>query len=163
MSNIVCFLKILRLRKIYYDFLNRKNTKITTYKRDVINLFKKAGINDLYMPAAQNAGYGLIATFTSSAFTNFPSLLQDNVSAILTMFDEAIGVYRGRIFETFNPLYWVNCIIFLPKNIFQYLGVGSEKIITKIFQIAWWFLAPISLIFRDKLTTVIKHLLASIN
>lgn len=146
---------------MYFDFLKQKDTNLSTYKRSIVNLFKRAGVKDSYIPTVNAVGYGQIASFNASIFANFPNLFKDHVSITLNMFDEAIGVYRSRIFETFNPFFWVECIIFLPKNILQYLGIDSEKVIVKIFQVIWWFAAPISIIFRDSIISFIKRLLLS--
>lgn len=160
-SNIIYYFKILHFRQLYYDYLNRKSNNISIYKRTIINLFKKAGIKDAFIPMAQPMGYGQIANFKSSIFTNFPNLLQPHVSGTLSMFDEAIGIYKSRIFEAFSPLYWIDCIIFLPRNIFQYIGFDSEKMFIKIFQIIWWIFAPVGVIFRTSLLNFVKHILLS--
>ena len=54
---------------------------------------------------------------------------------------EAKGIFKERILETFNPIYWIESAIFLPKHTLMYLGIKPDNIILKLLQLAWFILA----------------------
>ncbi|KEI75922.1 hypothetical protein [Clostridium botulinum] len=160
-SNISYFFRIKHLYEGYSSYIKGENSNFTTNKKEIINLFKKAGIKDSYIPASAPLGFNQIATYKASIFTNILTLTNETIFAVSGMFNEAIGIFRYKIFETFNPLYWIDLIIFLPKNMFEYLGVGSEKVLVKIFQIIWWIVSPLAILFREDTLVLIKHCLSS--
>lgn len=136
-----------------------REINLLTYKSNIISLFKQANISDSYIPTVTPMGYGQLASFKASVMQNFPSAREDFALIISRMFNEAIGIYRTRIFETFSPIYWINCLIFLPKKSFGYLGLSQESIIIKVLQCFWWISTPIIIAFRTKITDYVLSLL----
>ena len=63
----------------------------------------------------------------------------------------AKGIFKSRIFEAFSPLYWINCILFLPRNILTYLGLDADGIMSKILQLLYWITTPLIVAFRDSI------------
>jgi len=59
------------------------------------------------------------------------------------MFNEAIGYYRDRTVEAFNPLYWVETLIYLPRTLLSYIGVNPENVVVKSLQVLYWLISPI--------------------
>ena len=61
------------------------------------------------------------------------------------MFAESKGAYKSKILETFNPLYWIELIIWLPKQFTLFLGLNKElkavKTINILLQTIYWFFA----------------------
>ncbi len=152
-SNYVCFRMIEKYEGEYVLFPTGDNT-IYEHRQHVIKLWKRAGIADVCIPMAQKMGYGQLASMKVSIFTNFPSLQTVQYGPALNMFSEAKGVYRSRIFESFNPLYWIDLIIFLPKNVLLYLGMDDEKapfkILNVFFQALWWVVCTVVILFHDE-------------
>lgn len=66
-----------------------------------------------------------------------------------------------KIMENFNPFFWIDIVINLPKNILTYLGVQPDKIIVKLLQLIWWSFVPIALILREKLWTSLSAFIQS--
>ncbi len=60
------------------------------------------------------------------------------------MLHEAIGTYRARIFETFLPMYWIELLLYLPREILRYLGLPPESLATKTLQLFYWFLGLVA-------------------
>jgi hypothetical protein len=58
------------------------------------------------------------------------------------LFLEAIGVYKKRVNNSINPLYWLEVIFFFPEKIINYFGLnnGSQTIIivSKTFNAIYW-------------------------
>ena len=89
-----------------------------------------------------------------------PVRREDIVRITLGMFHRAIGVYRSRMIETINPLYWIETIIFLPRQILNYLGVTPESVIIKIAQLIYWLAAFVFGIYRFEVEEFVRGLLS---
>lgn len=131
----------------YLKYLDdHKDWYITRNKQKIVNLLKKANIQDSLLPATEPIGYGYIQTGNFSVFSNL-ALIRKDVARIVGQFlKEASGVFFNRFIETFNPIYWLEFFIFLPKNIANYLGFNGEGIGGRILQFLWWLLNLISLV-----------------
>lgn len=127
--------------KKYEEYItNQKSWYITENRQRIVHVFKKANIIDNSFPNVQLVGYGYVRTGSISMFDNISSLRKDVVECVFTGFKEAKAVFKNRIIEAFNPIYWVELIIYLPKNILTYLGITGGSLIVKISQIIWWSL-----------------------
>ena len=141
-----------------YDFSSLKQNQ-----HQVIKLFKDAGIKDIVCPVAGSLGMGQVATSNISIFSNV--FIKDKYvkNIVIGMFEQAIGVYFSRIKETFNPIYWIETSIYLPKNMFSYLGVDSESVVIKIFQILYWtiviIITSIYALYKNELDPIIKNII----
>lgn len=164
LNNFIKWKQIKYYRKSYEDFLFDKSSRIAEYKLQTIKLFKNAGIKDSSTPVSQPVGYGQIANFDASVFHNFPSKLTIIAQPALEMFDSATGVYRSRVFESFNPLYWIEQILFLPKNILIYVGLDSEQVSFKLCNVLlsfiWWTIGILVTIYGSKINDLITVFLS---
>ncbi len=146
-----------RVKTIRYYFLtiftNKVNNKVYETKDEILKLFKDAGVEDSLFPVTQRAGFGLVNSFEASTFKVYPSNLEIFAGAQLQMFDYSIGVYKKRIFECFSPLYWFELIIFLPKTIFEYLGLNTESIFVKFLNLIYWIVGLLFGIFKENIFT----------
>lgn len=165
-TNIYYFFRIRHLSKMHLKWLADKSTNFPTYKGEVISLFKKAGIQNIMVPTAERIGYGRVASFNADVFTNFPNTDPTIYGGAIKMFYEAEGIYRQRIFETFSPAYWINSIIFAPKNLLTYLGFNQEKTLFKacnvLLTFIWWSFGTISLFFLPQFKEFIIELLGKL-
>ena len=60
---------------------------------------------------------------------------------MLNSFQVAKGYYKARFLESFNPIYWINIIIFLPQKILKYIGMNentSFRIANVILTFFYW-------------------------
>jgi hypothetical protein len=102
------------------------------------DLLKSAKVEDIVIRAERNVAYGNIEVYNASVLESFPSK-QPRVSFLtLKLIHAGLGVYKDRMRNSFNPLYWINSIIFFPRALFSYLGMDSDKLATKILQGLWW-------------------------
>lgn len=132
----------------YYIEENRKDFYISNNRQRIVQLFKKSNIKDTHRSHVESLGLGYVGTSSISLFENISGLREDIVNLVFANLQEACSVFRSRILESFNPVYWGELIIFLPKNILVYLGVKPEKIIIKIFQIFYWIIGVISVVIK---------------
>lgn len=150
--------------KWYYSKYKKYITKPTwgfvEHEHQIVKLFRDAGVEDNRVPMIEPLGYGKILTGQTSVFSNISITREDVVGSVRHMFHQTIGIYRSRMLETINPLYWIESIIFLPKRILNYVGVSSEKVVIKVFQIIYWLFAAIASIlygiYRGNIDLVVK-------
>lgn len=145
-----------------------KGWSLTEAKQKVKELLQGAGVEDCHLPFVEPVGFNMINTSSFLVLDNFPNSRNDVFQITITFFHDAIGVYRRRIFETFNPLFWLEFFVFLPKKLSSYLGINSEKISVKIFQVLYWLVSivtgfiytlyktNIDILVKDTLTNIIK-------
>lgn len=124
----------------YNSWFKTKDWELVQYQKEVVELFKKAEIEDSSFPVVEPVGYGQMISTTTSVFLNFPSQNQQCATLLIGSFHKAIGVYRRRMWQSLNPLWWLEYLIFLPVHFFRYLGVTTEAIFTKIIQLIYWII-----------------------
>jgi hypothetical protein len=70
---------------------------------------------------------------------------------IRTFFSSSIGVFKARVKKSFNPLYWIDCLLFLPQNVMAYLGYPLEEkkinLIARVLNIVYWCFAFFAQVF----------------
>ena len=108
-------------------------------------------------------GYGKLASFKASIAENFPSRLADFASVTQETLLQIQGIFKKRCWETFNPLYWLNLLIYLPQNLLQYLGFCGKNIFTKLLQLLWWiigiFTAAATQLYPDLCRQIVEQVL----
>ena len=98
----------------------------------------------------------MVSNGHTSIYTAFPSKDIRFIVPTQKAFKNAIGVFKGRIFESINPKYWIDCVLFLPKNLLMYLNVSAESIFIKIFQLIYWLFGIILTLFSNDIANLIK-------
>ena len=148
----------------YIKWLSSTDAKLLESKAQVVHLLKDAGVEDSYVGVAQPVGWGYLQTSNASVFANFPNERKDFAQVMHSMFREAIGTYRARMIETFNPLYWLEWLINLPREVLGYLGVPAESVLVKILQIVWWavgaILSLLYVLYKAEIRTFIERWLS---
>ncbi|CDX02168.1 Hypothetical protein DPCES_2281 [Desulfitobacterium hafniense] len=145
LMNLVKYLQCKRYSNQYLTWaVGGDDPSILQTKSQVIKLINSAGIEDVKIPWVQPMGYGKLSSFSAGVLLNYPSKQADMARITYYLFENAIGVYKSRIFEGFNPLFWVELFIFLPKNTLSYLGVSSEGLAVKLSQLIWWSVCAIT-------------------
>ena len=162
-SNFIKWKRCEKLSKMHIAWLADECDSFPQYKGEIKKLLKNANISDSYIPMSQHLGLGQISNGNASVYLNFPSRIIPIASSLSNKFDEAIGTYRNRVFESFNPIYWIETLIFLPKNLLQYIGLDSEKVAFKLCNILltfiWWILGVLLLFFKPQINDLILSLL----
>lgn len=163
LTNLLCYIRIKKLNKYFREFLLSDKDDIYLLQQEVLSLFKRAGIKDVLVPAAQAVGYNMIATGCASAFSAFPTRNKALVGTYLTMFDAACGVFRKNMFDALNPIYWIELVVFLPRTALEYIGIDAEKTAFKLCNILltflWWLLCVSVIFFKPHLKEFIVELL----
>lgn len=143
-------------------FYGDKYVELFERKRIFEKILSKADVSDKYLPVTQPTGYGQLASFQSSIIAQFPSDLEAYAPITLKMLLEAKGIFKERILETFNPIYWIELAIFLPKHVLMYLGIKPDNFIIKLVQLTWFLLAGayslLLALYPDAFRTLIERL-----
>lgn len=163
--NLVKYFQCKHYLKEYQDYIGDRNWEFIEHQPQIINLFKQAGIEDSFLPHIEPVGFGFVSKSNVSVFNNLGANDTRVIEITFHKFHQAMGVYRSRLIEALNPLYWIEFLVNLPARILTYLGVPPESIVIKIFQLMYWLMAVIiGFIFglyRQALEQFIKNWLAS--
>ena len=117
-----------------YDFAEKTS--------QIIDLFKKANLANKYISITVPVVGRQYERAKTSIYDNL--FLQNQIisNAIHHNFKQAIGVFKRRIYDSINPIFWIELIIYMPKHTLEFIGV-SGKNRTNIFQVIYWFLGII--------------------
>lgn len=148
-----------RMRDQYTASFTKNGKPFTEQIPIARKLFSDAGLSKVTIPVTQSLGYGQLTSFHAKVIDNLDCNRQDIVSSALSLFDQMVGMYRMRMLESFSLRYWLELLIFLPKYVVQYLGGNAEKLPAKLFQLSYWFIAPLLVTFRADLYEFIIALL----
>ena len=159
--NLSKYMRTKRYHDQYVNWLTVNRTpKLIESRAQVIALLKDAGVKDSYVGTVQPMGYGYVGTGNTLVMDNFPNARQDVANLTNAMFLQAVGTYRSRMIDTFNPLRWIEWAIFLPRNTLLYLGVSADGVVIKLAQVVWWIVAAIVsfsyALYRPELESLIK-------
>lgn len=150
-SNISAFIRVNHYRDKYLEYLKNPESGFREYTSAVVRLFNQADVPDILVPFVQPLGYGQVLQANTTLFANVDSRDEKVIANMQRCFQEARGVFKMRIFQCFSPLFWIECLIFLPRNLLGYLGLSNDSIVSKLSQVLYWFLVPLLAIFRDEL------------
>lgn len=162
-NNVIYLYQTKKLVKEYFRWLNDNSNydEIAQHKHLFKQLVKNANISNTYLPTTQPMGYNRLASFKASITENFPSNLTNFAAATNDIFYEMEGVFKSRILETFNPLYWLNLVIYLPKNLVEYFGLSSDNIGSKVLQLIWWLIGIIVTVLIELYPEYLRQLISS--
>ena len=154
-TNLSKFYRVQKLYRKYIEYLGKNEFEFAQYKEEIKSLFKEAGLKDSSVLHQEFLGFGKFAKMHLSVYDNLTNRREDIVSNIHLRFNEAIGVYRKRYSESYNPIFWIDFIVKLPQYIMQFFGVLPEKIAVKIFVLIYWIAA---ILFGLKKFDLLDHL-----
>lgn len=157
-----------RLQRIYSDYLewlektHASNIHLRQKKSQLKQLIAHANVSDAIMPVVEQVETNFVMSSNVSALDNFPIKHQRISTALVTLINDAIGVYKARMWNAFNPLWWINTLVFLPRSICTYLNVKSDSFLVKVAQILWWVVGTMftiyKLLFPDNLTRLAQEI-----
>ncbi len=165
-TNFVHRWKCKHFFNLYLNNGKDKDWNLIQHQDEIVELFKKADIEDAFVPYVEPVGYGYVTNTKTSVFLNLPSDREDITLIVLTMFQRVIGVFSKRAKETFSLLFWIDFILNLPKKTLKYIGVPAENVLVKISQVLYWIFATIIsffiIFFKPETTIFLKKLSLSL-
>jgi hypothetical protein len=164
--NVVRYVRTKRYHSRYTKWVDDPDWKFHEYRAQVVRLLKDAGVEDNHYGVTRGVGHGRTQVANASVLANFPSTRADFVAYTHRMFRQAIGTYRARILETFNPLYWIETILYLPREALKYLGIPPENVFVKLLQLVWWALGTIAAIvylaYKPEIGAIVRAWLSNL-
>lgn len=134
-----------RYEKVYIHFIqDGKPAKLRYLKTQIKRAIKVANVTTYEIPAVEPMGWGQLASYKISPFDNITNRRQDVVEVIMEVFLDAIGTLRAKSLESFNPVYWVELVVFLPSKFLGYLGADPRNGAVRLLQVVWWLVAAVS-------------------
>ncbi|MBK8944082.1 MAG: hypothetical protein IPM32_02320 [Ignavibacteriae bacterium] len=110
-------------------------------KKVVLN----TGVQDQKQSYMKPLGLGYTKEQSISALDNLLLLNSDIMGKSIEIMKRAKGYYKVQALKSFNPLFWIEFIIFFPKELSKYFGIDEEKkysgIIVKIIQVLYWLIS----------------------
>lgn len=157
-----------RLQRIYSDYLewlektHASNIHLRQKKSQLKQLITHANVSDAIMPVVEQVETNFVMSSNVSALDNFPIKHQRISTVLVTLINDAIGVYKARMWNAFNPLWWINTLVFLPRSICTYLNIKADGLFMKIGQLLWWTVgaafAAYKLLFPENLTSLAQEI-----
>jgi hypothetical protein len=95
-------------------------------------------LRDLLKRAGEPVRFDRLQEQSIKKFDNLSLLNPDMVDYVRHSFHEATGIYRVRLYECINPLYWVETAIFLPSTLVGYLGIPAASSIGRAANVVVW-------------------------
>lgn len=127
-----------RYFRIYEEYLANPSLEFLQDKSQIIALFKEADIANFYIHRLEPAGFGQVMKQQIDGFQNIALTDGEIIHLVRLKFNEAIGVFRHRMKESINPLFWIEFAFKLPQYLFKFVGVLPENIVVKIVLIIYW-------------------------
>lgn len=127
---------------------NKSGQWIESHLVDIKKTVSGASVKDIVHTFVEPIGYGHLQQKSISVLDNLLFKNIDFFTGGRDLMSRAKGFYIVESFKSFNPLFWVEVIIFLPKHLINYFNSEKESksvsAITKVIQIIYWI---VSLIF----------------
>jgi len=143
---VINYSKLIQARKLlkeYYKYLENPTFEFSERKSKIIQLSKDAGVSDFGVSKIEPAGYGYTKQYEIKGFSNLTLIDPEIINAIQSKFHEAIGVYKHRVCQTINPVFWIEFIIRLPKHALSVLGIKSDNSFSQLVQLIYWIIGII--------------------
>ena len=112
---------------------------------EIKSVVSKSGVGDQTQSYMKPVGLGYVQQRNISALDNLLFLNGEIIKLARDLISRAKGYYKLQALKSFNPLYWIEMTIFLPRELLKYIGLTeSEKIsslVVRIFQILYWIIS----------------------
>lgn len=146
------FWRLRALERDYQDYIRAFENQTASWDfhektSEIRELLINAGQHSSEIPGIENLGVGFVQV-SIDVFDNMTANDQRVATFMLSAFKGAIGVYRKRIYDSFNPIYWIEFLIFLPQNIIEYiLGKNANEVprwLIRFFNVVYWIVTLIA-------------------
>lgn len=166
LTNYAAYYKCKKYREDYLKWASSSCDGFEEHRSEIIHLIEQAGISDSRIPVSQVIAPMQMASHAASVFTNFPTKNPQLAACMYGKFDDAVGVYRNRWMNAFNPLYWIESIVFLPKALILYIGADLEKPALRLCNVLttaiWWISLFLLYLFGGDLYNHITEFLSQL-
>ena len=125
---------------------------ITDHQLEIKKRVLNSGVGDQIKSFMDPAGYGFVQQKGISALDNLLFMNKDIMEASRELLERAKGHYKIQAWLSLSPLFWIEFIVLIPREIVKLTGFDSEKKVTKsilnIAQLLYWI---VTIIYTIKL------------
>ncbi len=161
-SNYIYLQQIRKYHVLHLNWLNGKYDKMYIHHSAVIKLFKRANLKNNPTPVHTDH-HSYVAQGAVDTFNSFPTKLERVAYVHIKYYELSESAFYNRIKDCFNPLYWLDLIIFAPKHLLDYLNVDSDKQLYKLFNILftflWWAIVFLFTVYKQEVKIAIVNLI----
>lgn len=126
-------------------------------KAEITELLEQAGLKDIYVKGKIDKN-GNHTDFKLELFER--NLIHNVITERL--FKEAVGKYKYEFDKAKSINYWIETIVFLPRNMLKYLGLNTNKTTVKILgavlNFIYWVFWIVFTFYKDEVIHVVKSL-----
>jgi len=158
-TNFIKYLQTKKYLKIYLDWIKEPNWEIYQHKSLVVKLILEAGVQETFVPNSQPLGFGQVANSEIPVLHNFGINNSNIIGLTVVKFKDAIGVYKRGFLNAFNPIYWIEFFVFLPKNLLKYIGIQSENSFVKFLQVIYWIASITYIFFKPEIELYLRNMI----
>ena len=156
---------LLRTKFFYKEFKSllddktKRSIPITEYMHEVKYLFTKAKIKNRSLSFMREMGFGYAKEAELKMFDNIFTIDYEITPLVNQSFNEAIGVFKYRMRQSINPIYWVEFAIFLPKHVLEFFDIDSSKQLSNLIQFIYWVLSIFVFIYSDEVREILRKVI----
>ena len=103
---------------------------------------KKSGVDDPVYSFMEPKGYGYLGETRMSTLDNLLYLNETVQQNVITVLKRSRGYFKIEAIKSFNPLFWLETLFFLPKAIVSASGIDTSSkvadIALKVAQVIYW-------------------------
>ena len=152
------------LMEAYSDWVEKAGkSDFISYRAECLQLFSDTGIKGGDLIVTQRIVSQSLA-FKGSSLENFPILRYEFVNDHYEMFEHATGELKRRKEEIMNLIFWIDCIVFLPKKVMEYIGINQEtasaRALYVILTVFWWVFSVLLTLYLPHIKLQIINLLS---
>lgn len=164
-SNYYFLNRIEFLYKVFLSVFDKSieiKGNVTEYQHELVELLKRAEIQDRHLPISIPMGFGYVSNTSRSIFDNL-FVNDSEISPLVNQFfNQAKGVYKLRMKQSYNPFFWIDSIVFLPKTLSKYFGIESNSVIVKIINILYWIVSFFVFVYTEQIQTFFQSFLSKL-
>ena len=112
----------------------------------------KTGLHDPKKSYMEPLGLNYAHKQSVSSLDNLTLLNAEIMGRGRQILIRAKGYYKNQALKSFNPIFWIEFLIFLPREIFKYISINENakfgSIIIKVIQVIYWVVSLIVMYIR---------------
>jgi hypothetical protein len=125
--NLFKLTEIQRFYLLYKNYVQTPNFGFFQYQPDIIDLMKDAQVESF------STFIDVSSSISVDGLENLNLLKSDVIEKMNERFQTTAVIFRGRIYEALNPIYWIQLVVMLIAQVLAYFIVIPSKSTTIIF------------------------------
>ncbi len=147
--NSLYFLSVCRILRKHEKWFQDPGSNYTEdFSPAIIRILSRASFDEIIPFQSETGGYGYYSAEEMRIKRDISHKDMKVQGIIHNELVSARGVFLNRIIENFNPMYWIESVVFLPRCILSCTGLHPESEVIKLSQVIWWIAGPLVLVMN---------------